>query len=523
MTKRNLIGSFVLLAVVLSGGLFFKKELMNLYVEVNHETEQLAVSKPTSNNLDAVKIKADIPENLLDYFSLQELLENREYHKLEDHFSKLIALLENDISIESSLGWSISALTNGNPEYETLLNQWVEQYPNSAAAYLVRGNYFHDVGYLYRGTGYYRELSEKQIEKWKSYSGKANKDLSKSLKINPNVSVTYADIINNSGGTRQEKANLIAVALDAKPESYLIRSAALRMSRPRWGGSMDALEALVEDTKNHVSKNLHLKPLLGYVDYEIASAHYAKQEYYQAKQAFAKALAYGESNVYLSSRAYLYFQVDEKDKAIKDFNRILELFPGDAVIRKALGRHYLTEKNYEEALKHFSLAAELRPYDYDIQYIYGWALDHFEQYEAAEKAYKKSLQYAVSRGSKSWMNLGNLYSEKIKNRDKAKYSYVMAVMTNVESPINWFNYSLFLGNNKDCDVMGAAYMHTQVCGLNDNKRDKHCAPKYLDRNNGILTGLPKEGMCPSIEKYIEDGKHPLHLSEKFKLADFLGS
>lgn len=515
MSKRNLISGCILFIILITGSFFLKDRFSNLYAAIINE---IPIAVPTKT---APSLSVEIPDNLRDYFALRDKLENKQFQDLEEHFSKLIALLENDISIEQAVNGSVSTLANGNPEYEALLNQWVDQYPDSAAAYLVRGNYFNDVGYLYRGTEFYRELSEKQIEKWQSYSSKANEDLAKSLQLNPNISVTYADIINNSGGTKQERAKLIAEALDARPESYSIRLVALNMSRPRWGGSMDAIEALVEDTKKYISKNPQLKALLGYVDFEVASEHYLKKEYYQAKQAYAKALSYGEETSYLTSRAYLYYNVDEMDKAVRDLNRIIYIAPGSADTQKLLGRYYLKQKNYEEALKHFALAAKLRPYDYDIQYIYGWTLDHFKQFKAAEKAYKKALHYAISRGSKAWMSLGNLYSDKIKDKNKAKYTYVMAVMTNAESPINWFNYSLFLGNNKDCDVMGAAYMHSKICELSGNKRDKHCAPKYLDRNNGIITSLPKEGMCPSIDEYIKNGSHPLKIYEKIQVAEFL--
>ncbi|KEA61790.1 GTP cyclohydrolase III (methanopterin) [Marinobacterium lacunae] len=521
MTKRKATSFVILISIIAFASFYMKDDFQNLYDVLSNNDTAGSSSGPSRaywkdiSGLDEDKITA--------YLAIRETFEEGDFSALEAHFKPLLKELKNDTAVEGSINFAISALRSGAPQHQILLDNWIAQYPESAIAHLVRANYFSYVGGLYRGDDYYRELSDEQKQNWHYYADKANMDLSRSLELDPSITITYADRIYNSGGTGQEKFNLIAEAFDARPESYAIRAAALSMSRPRWGGSMTALEAIVEDTRRFVDQNASLKPLLGYVEYERASKLFKEKRYYEAKQAFAKALSHGNAGQYLSLRALMLRYVDEADKAFKDYMAIMDIAPVDANNYYWIGRHYYHKGEHDKAIKYLSLAAQLRPYDYDAQYFYGLELENIKSHKEAANAYKSALYYTIEKGGKAWMRLGNLYSDSFHDAKKARYAYVMALQDDPESPLIWFNYSFFLGDQKDCDIIGAAYIHSKVCEMDKNKKDSYCAAKYLDRDNGILTALSEEGTCPAIGDYISAGRDPLKLEETIDRRAFLTS
>ncbi|MBI5207802.1 MAG: DUF2723 domain-containing protein [Candidatus Firestonebacteria bacterium] len=163
--------------------------------------------------------------------------------------------------------------------------------------------------------------------------------------------------------------------------------------------------------------------------------------------------------------------LEENEKAIKAYNKVLEFIPLDFIVYNNLGIIYNIEKNYKQAEQYFQKAIEINPditepY-YNIGIIYqdkrdfNKALDYFKKantldstkpeiyynigivyYEMgdliqAEKNYKlcinKNPAYILARN-----NLGALYLSK-KEHNKAIQQFETALLYDTISPITYFN------------------------------------------------------------------------------------
>jgi tetratricopeptide (TPR) repeat protein len=73
----------------------------------------------------------------------------------------------------------------------------------------------------------------------------------------------------------------------------------------------------------------------------------------------------GEQSYYFKARGTAYYELEEYDKAIEDFNRAIELSPYYQSALSWRGRAYNDSGKEQEALADYNLAAKLMPYDYE--------------------------------------------------------------------------------------------------------------------------------------------------------------
>lgn len=132
----------------------------------------------------------------------------------------------------------------------SVLDAWVKAKPDSHYARLVRGKYYTDYAWYFRGTGYAHTVSGRSWEQFGRYLEASKNDLDMAHELNPKdpeASVGLITIAGGGGGLSMREYYERAISIN--PLHYGARRKVLHFLRPRWGGSIEAMEAFVEESE----------------------------------------------------------------------------------------------------------------------------------------------------------------------------------------------------------------------------------------------------------------------------------
>jgi tetratricopeptide (TPR) repeat protein len=116
------------------------------------------------------------------------------------------------------------------------------------------------------------------------------------------------------------------------------------------------------------------------------------EDYAQAAPLLETALAEDPQNVEIRfNLAFAYAQLQQDDKAIEQYSKVVEQRPELGQARMNLGLVLLRQGKPAEAAPHFQKLSEARPEDFRAQFHYAQALDAAGQFEQAIPVYQKAL------------------------------------------------------------------------------------------------------------------------------------
>ena len=99
---------------------------------------------------------------------------------------------------------------------------------------------------------------------------------------------------------------------------------------PRWGGSVELMEALVEDAETRITENPRLRVVRGLAYSEVADWETGRRNYAQAVQMQNRALAFGDDSTIFLNRARAYYGAGDYVRALEDVDRSAQLNPQNA-------------------------------------------------------------------------------------------------------------------------------------------------------------------------------------------------
>jgi tetratricopeptide (TPR) repeat protein len=76
---------------------------------------------------------------------------------------------------------------------------------------------------------------------------------------------------------------------------------------------------------------------------------------------------------------------------INQYNKIIEIAPGNTIAMHRLGLVYYGRKEYQEAEKLFDKVVNLYPFDYDALLMLGWTKFQLKKYREAKVLFNKAL------------------------------------------------------------------------------------------------------------------------------------
>jgi tetratricopeptide (TPR) repeat protein len=158
-----------------------------------------------------------------------------------------------------------------DPRVESQLREWRERDPQSALAYLVSAQYFETTGWAVRGSDQAAEVPAKDMTLFADDLATAATDARESITLNPHIPWSYLLLLRTVSGNGQSAQVEAAFqqAVHAFPTYYEPYRQRLYTLTPKWGGSVQAMYAFVDDYAGHAPAASPLKllylQLYGYI------------------------------------------------------------------------------------------------------------------------------------------------------------------------------------------------------------------------------------------------------------------
>jgi tetratricopeptide (TPR) repeat protein len=367
------------------------------------------------------------------------------------------------------------AFGSAEPSLRPKLDAWVAASPTSFAPYLARGAYWNAVAWARRGMKYAKDTPTEDMAAMREAFDHASTDLDRALALRPKLVAARMYRIRILAATADARAKRDEVdrATATCPGCYRVRLLYLLDSRPRWGGTYDAMRAYARTCDPAL--NARCKALAGLVDYDIGDLAWADNRLEDAEKALDRAVATGEGAALLLERSEIRSARKEYAAALEDADRALTQWHGPEALtaraealdglarREEAGRAMLEALRLEptdhrakwlapyvvnglqydaqealkagrreDALRLLDLAAEIKPSDPNLLRQRAWALLGTEKPDipALEAAIAKSpddlrlhqeLDYAISKESRDFQRIAAMWTEYIgRHPDEAR-------------------------------------------------------------------------------------------------------
>lgn len=178
--------------------------------------------------------------------------------------------LAEDVLSHSKLdGWQFApfrlfmgSLTHGNdPVLLSRLSDWVRRQPQSAIAYLMRGQYYYKTGWNLRGTDVGSKIPPEIYAMFEENEALAAADLRKSIELNPHIPWSYSALLRAVSGHSSDSdvEDVFELGIKAYPQYYALYQERLYMLAPKWGGSLEDMYAFAAQYAGKAPDNSPLK------------------------------------------------------------------------------------------------------------------------------------------------------------------------------------------------------------------------------------------------------------------------
>ena len=218
-------------------------------------------------------------ETAIPKLEMLKLLRERKFKEIQGEFKVLYQCVVGNGVREMSVYELLNFVESGDPVFEPLLNEWVRSSPDSVWPLLVRGKYWKALGWKKRGNKFVGETTPEQFESLDAELQKAAQDLEQAIKIDATNVMTFATYLGaaKASNGRRTARELLKMANKIAPKNFVTRFVAMDALSPRWGGSFEEMDAIVEGAKSADMNKLDITRLNYLLEREKGS-HYQRVE-----------------------------------------------------------------------------------------------------------------------------------------------------------------------------------------------------------------------------------------------------
>ena len=399
-----------------------------------------------------------------DTLELVGLLRDGRFEELEARLTAYQEGFEAGRNSEESVDIAFSSFGIFDPELESKFALWRLRIPESYAALLARGIYYHNLGWNSRGTRYVGDTSEERFAEMDDYFSRVIADLKLAIRMHKKLSIAYGVLINISKVSSDliDKDRTLEAGLRAVPNSISIRFKYLESLVPWWGGSLTEIWLFLERIDNDSPHDQKMKPLGGFYDYIYGKMLDREGEHKEAVKYFDKALSYGEHSAYRFGKGKNYYNLRHYDKARAEFEKILKRYPQSLDALGWRAGTYRNQTRYDLALADVEMAIRLSPFAPGFLRRRAYLLRREKRYEEAERDLTNALVYGYYDERNHYAR-GYLYLHKLKNYEKAVIDLKRATLLAPDSAKYWYEYASALYYTLDCDIIAALSTYLRLC------------------------------------------------------------
>jgi tetratricopeptide (TPR) repeat protein len=196
----------------------------------------------------------DVPGKQKQFYAsnkpLRGLLKDRKFRELDSKMSAMLAAQQAGRMTDAQVHLAFSGLVNDHASWGPLLREWVSQFPKSQSARLALGYHLADKGWAVRGSKFAYETSPEQLALMDDYFRAALSAYDEADARGRKLSVSVAQRMNMAATTSSlglDVSRLYREGIKRYPETLQVRIEYVYKSAPKWGGSVEQLESIVDD------------------------------------------------------------------------------------------------------------------------------------------------------------------------------------------------------------------------------------------------------------------------------------
>jgi tetratricopeptide (TPR) repeat protein len=321
---------------------------------------------------------AKLAEHLATADELSAAIEREDFEKLNAFFDR--SILENK-TIESGYDYFRAVMEHITlPErVEESLNRWVEKYPESVGARLLRANFLQGKAWRERGNAYAAEVKNEQWKNFYELLIQARQDIDVAVKLLPENKYTLHALLSleTANGISEEAKDLFARIIAVYPEFPPPYQSMLERLRPQWGGSVDEMFSFTRNNAKTYPNSLLPYDILTvhtYVYY--ASCKHLKddantacmQEYYARPEVWSEVSGIFEtllknypSSIWHSQYGRYEIMRGNVQRAVQEFDQAVKMNPGMPSAYRERAQMYEKQNDFTRAIQENIRLKKLRP------------------------------------------------------------------------------------------------------------------------------------------------------------------
>ena len=296
----------------------------------------------------------------VDRVAILSLAHARRFGELNRAIEEALAAAERDYHREYWPADAFDAFDSADPRLDPLLDDWVRAFPASALPLVARGTHRAADAWYYRGD---RSAEETPLERSDSFErrlGPAVEDLHEALRLRPGLLPALRTLLQASRTGLLEPEPLLEESLRICPDCFLPRAAFLETLLPRWGGSIEKMEAFAKSSAS-ASPNPRLALLSGFVPWYQSLVAPRSGDHASALALADRALSHGDYWEFHFQRACVWSAMPNYEEALRSLDRAIELRPGIARLLEDRAALAASFGRYEPAAHDLILALRLAP------------------------------------------------------------------------------------------------------------------------------------------------------------------
>ena len=199
-------------------------------------------------------------------YEIQQLLRNGKFLQLEEILEKLHRknLTSDGGDLLTSRMISLILI----PQNENSLQMWIDQRPQSFFAQLSTGIFYFNHAAYARGYKFISETSPAQLAEMNKIDEKAVGYLQKAMQLDPHSALPQGVLLGIAAredeAAGKNAAQWLQAANQADPKNLAARIKAVNFLSPRWGGSFELLDQMVEQAKKSLPSQSN-----NYLEFEV--------------------------------------------------------------------------------------------------------------------------------------------------------------------------------------------------------------------------------------------------------------
>ncbi len=269
-----------IVAVVLGGCQWFKHEparLMNFkefqqHIAVVDEAEAIAdpvkrcmhYPTPPGFNWSPALIEglcADLYTPVDHLPEIKRMIDAKDWAGLEEHFTEILRRHYSGEDPEYLIYRSFPLYSwKSQQEADDYILRWLKAAPDDAYANMTRGNLLSNRAWQIRGGAVASKTVKKQMNSAQQLAKEAAILLRRASILQPRLMPAYRTLMNAEmlAGDSDKIAETFRQAITQSPHSYYVRNTLINFLEPKWGGSLQDMDWVVEDSEPYLARNPRL-------------------------------------------------------------------------------------------------------------------------------------------------------------------------------------------------------------------------------------------------------------------------